>query len=146
VDTPNVIATQERRRLAGGWERVALVGRVASGSVFVGFGLAKFVNHADEAASFQSYGLPVPDAFVYLIGAVEVVGGLLLLAGLATRAVAAILAADMIGAIAVSGAGEGEIISLTLAPALLVLMLLLIVVGPGALAPDRRLSGKRLRH
>ncbi len=141
-----MIATQERRRLAGGWERAALVGRVASGSVFVGFGLAKFVNHADEAASFQTYGLPFPDAFAYMIGGIEIIAGLLLLAGFATRAAAAILAGDMIGAIAVSGIGEGEIISLTLAPALLVVMLLLIAIGPGERALDERLARRRVGY
>jgi putative oxidoreductase len=54
------------------------------------------------------------------------VGGLLLILGLATRLSALVLAADMVGAIVVSGIKEGEPISLTLAPALLVVMLLLL--------------------
>jgi putative oxidoreductase len=102
------------------------VARVAAGLVFIGFGAAKFLDHATEVDSFRTYGLPSPDAFVYAIGAVEVVGGLLLLLGLATRLTALVLAGDMVGAIAVSGIKEGEPISLTLAPVLLAIMLLLL--------------------
>lgn len=116
----------------------ALVARLAAGAVFIAFGVVKFTRHASEVASFQAYGLPAPDAFVYVIGVVEVVGGVLLVAGLATRPVALLLAGDMIGAIVVSGIGLGEPVSLTLAPALLILMVLLAWVGPGSAALDRR--------
>jgi putative oxidoreductase len=125
---------------AGPWASVALAARVVSGSVFVGFGVGKFVDHAAEVSSFESYGLPSPDAFVYAIGLIEIGGGLLLLAGLATRAAALVLAGNMIGAIVVSGLAEGEIISLTLAPTLLAAMVALLVLGPGHHALDRRLA------
>jgi putative oxidoreductase len=131
----------------GPWADAALAARIVAGSVFVGFGIGKFVDHAGEVGSFESYGLPSPDAFVYAIGLVEIGGGLLLLAGLATRAAALVLAGNMIGAITVSGIGEGEIISLTLAPLLLALMVMLVGVGPGHHALDRRLAtrGRRTR-
>jgi putative oxidoreductase len=103
-----------------------LLVRVAAGAVFVVFGAGKFVNHASEVASFDSYGLPAPDAFVYAIGALEIVGGLLLIAGVAVALAALALAGDMVGAIVLSGIKEGEIISLTLAPALLAAMLFLL--------------------
>jgi putative oxidoreductase len=122
----------------GPWATAALVARILAGTVFVGFGIGKFVNHAAEVDSFQTYGLPSPDAFVYGIGVIEVVGGLLLIVGLATRLAALVLAADMIGAIIVSGFAKGEIISLTLAPVQLALMLLLLTVGPGRRALDLR--------
>ena len=64
----------------------------------------------------------------------------MLLLGLGTRLAALILAGDMVGAIVVSGIGEGEAISLTLAPALLLAMAFLIWVGPGGRALDRRLA------
>jgi uncharacterized membrane protein YphA (DoxX/SURF4 family) len=110
--------------------------RIASGLTFVGFGAAKFVNHGAEVDSFETYGLPAPEAFVYAIGAIEVVGGALLLSGRATRVAALVLAGDMVGAIVVSGLGEWEPISLTLAPALLLTMLYLLSREPG---PDSRL-------
>jgi putative oxidoreductase len=104
-----------------------LLVRLASGLIFVGFGAAKFLNHGPEVDSFDSYGLPSPDAFVYAIGAIEVVGGAMLLLGRGTRLAALVLAGDMVGAIVVSGIKEGEPISLTLAPALLIGMLYLLL-------------------
>lgn len=118
--------------------------RWVSGVVFVVFGIGKFSAHAHEVESFESYGLPAPDAFVYLIGAVEIGFGLLLIAGLLTRLAALVLAGDMVGAIVVSGIGEGEVVpSLTLAPALLVAMLFLVWIGPGRRALDERLLSRR---
>ncbi len=112
--------------------------RVVAGTVFVIFGLGKFVNHASELSSFRSYGLPAPELFVLVIGVIELIGGLLLLAGLYVRPVALVLAADMVGAIVVSGIAKGELISLTLAPAELVAMLVLAWSGPGAHVVGRR--------
>jgi putative oxidoreductase len=106
--------------------------RLASGGVFLAFGLGKFVNHASELASFKSYALPAPEVFVVAIGVIELVGGLLLIAGVLTRPVALSLAGDMVGAIVVSGVAKGELISLTVAPAELGAMLLLLWTGPGA--------------
>src|SRR5437016_13976769 len=105
--------------------------RLAAGGVFVAFGAGKFVNHASELASFQSYGLPAPELLVVVIGVIELVGGMLLIAGILTRPAALVLAGDMIGAILVSGLARGEIISLTLAPAELVAMAVLLRTGPG---------------
>jgi uncharacterized membrane protein YphA (DoxX/SURF4 family) len=110
--------------------------RLAGGAVFVSFGVGKLTSHASELASFRTYGLPAPDVFVYLIGVIEILGGLLLLCGLATRPVALVLAANMVGAIIVSGIAHGEMISLTLAPAMLVAMLFLLWRGPGRWALD----------
>ena len=109
-----------------------LVLRLLAGGVFVVFGLGKFVNHASELASFKTYGLPAPEAFVVIVGLIEVIGGSLLIAGLFTRPAALVLAGDMVGAIIVSGIAKGELISLTLAPAELVAMLVLLWAGCGA--------------
>lgn len=129
-----------------GW--VLTLTRWSSAVAFISFGLGKFINHGSEAASFRGYGLPAPRAFTELIGIVELLGGLLLLGGLATRFAALLLAADMVGAIAVSGILHGETISLTLAPALLIAMLVLVAVGPGRASLDasrarRRSLGRR---
>ena len=125
---------------ATGWRAtVAFLGRLAGGTVFVVFGVGKFTNHASELASFHQYGLPAADTFVYVIGVVELVGGVLLIIGLATRLAAIVLAGDMVGAIIVSGIGLGELVSLTLAPAELALCSFLLWTGPGAFALDRRL-------
>jgi putative oxidoreductase len=113
--------------------------------VFVVFGAGKFVNHASELASFRQYALPAPGAFVYLIGVLEIVGGVLLAAGLLVRVAAFALAADMVGAIVVSGIGRGEGLSLTLAPALLVAMIFLIWAGDARRSESRRTAVARRR-
>jgi putative oxidoreductase len=113
-------------------DRVLVLLRLLSGGVFVVFGIGKFVNHTSELASFKTYGLPAPEAFVIVIGVIELVGGLLLIIGVLTRPAALVLAGDMVGAIVVSGIAKGEIISLTFAPAELVAMLVLLWTGPGA--------------
>jgi putative oxidoreductase len=71
---------------------------------------------------------------------VEIVGGLLLLLGLATRPAALMLAGDMVGAIVTAGRVEGGAINLGLAPALLLGMLVLLWIGPGRWALDGRLA------
>jgi putative oxidoreductase len=130
-------------RVAGRSAVVVAVVRVAAAVVFVVFGIGKFSAHASEVASFEHYGLPSPDAFVYGVGVLELAGGLLLLAGLLTRPVALALAGDMVGAIVVSGIGKNELVSLTLAPTELVVMLVLLWTGAGAAAVDPRLEEAR---
>jgi uncharacterized membrane protein YphA (DoxX/SURF4 family) len=110
------------------WRWAAAI-RWSAAAVFVAFGAGKFINHASELASFRHYALPAPEVFVYLIGVLEVVGGLLLASGRLVRLAALALAADMVGAIVVSGIGRGEYISLTLAPPLLLAMIFLIWKG-----------------
>jgi uncharacterized membrane protein YphA (DoxX/SURF4 family) len=109
--------------------RWAVATRWSAAAVFVAFGAGKFINHASELDSFRQYALPAPDVFVYLIGALEISGGLLLASGRLVRLAALALAADTVGAIVVSGIGHGEDISLTLAPALLLAMIFLIWKG-----------------
>ncbi len=129
----NLGLTPDRRR-AGWWssERRTTVVRWAAAIVFVLFGAGKFVNHASELASFRHYALPAPEIFVSAIGALEVVGGLLLASGRRVRLAAVALAGDMVGAIVVSGLAQGEILSVTLAPLLLLAMIFLIGARPPA--------------
>jgi uncharacterized membrane protein YphA (DoxX/SURF4 family) len=103
---------------------------VLTGLTFAIAGTPKFFAHGWEAGHFRTYGLPLPDAFVYLIGAIEILGGLALIADIAVRPVALLLGAVMVGAIVTSGIGQGEWIpSLTLAPILLVACVYLAWAG-----------------
>lgn len=112
-------------------EHWAVAIRWAAAIVFVVFGAGKFVNHASELASFRGYSLPAPAVTVYVIGAIEIIGGLLLASGVLVRVAAVVLAGDMLGAIVFSGLGRGEFISLTLAPALLLAMILILARARG---------------
>ena len=94
--------------------------------VFVLFGAAKFFDHEAELAAFRDYGLPAPEVFVLAVGVLEVAGGALLVLDRVVRLAALALAANMAGAIVVSGIAEGELLSLTLAPALLLATLFVL--------------------
>jgi predicted lipoprotein with Yx(FWY)xxD motif/uncharacterized membrane protein YphA (DoxX/SURF4 family) len=130
-------------RVSGPAAWAVAVLRVGAGAIFVAFSLGKFVHHDAEAASFAEYGIPLPDAATYLVGALELVGGLLLISGLATRPAALALAGEMAVAIATAGRLEGGAVHLGLAPALLAIMLLLLWTGAGRWSLDRRLPPLR---
>lgn len=137
-----------RTRLRGRAATVATVVRIVSGLAFVLFSLGKFIAHEQYIASFASYGLPASSVLVYLVGLLELVGGLLLVVGFATRPVAVALALNMLGAILTAGLVEGGLIHLGLAPTLLVLMLFLGWAGPGPPALDHllvRSTGRAVR-
>ena len=121
----------------GGWCTTAV--RIATGVLFITFSLGKFVDHAQESVDFDRYGVPAPEAATYLVGTLELVCGALLVLGLFTRPAAALLAANMVGAIATAGRVDGGTFHLGVAPAMLVAMLFLAWAGCGYLAVDRTL-------
>jgi putative oxidoreductase len=86
---------------------------------------------------------PTWSRIVYLVGLLEIVGGLMLVLGLLTRLAAAALAVNMAGAVLTAGITMGGPIHLGLAPALLVAMLYLLWAGPGDPALDARLNTPR---
>ena len=120
---------------AGAWATTGV--RIVAGALFVVFSLGKFVDHAAESADFDHYGIPAPEVATYLVGALELVGGILLVVGLLTRPVALLLALNLVGAIATAGRVDGGAFNLGVAPAMLVAMLFLVWAGSGHLAVDR---------
>ena len=109
---------------------------IGAGAIFVVAGLVKFVFHHWELHAFQSFGLPWPWALELFAGAVETLGGVLLVLRRWIVPVAVLLSITMIVAIVSSGVAHGDVIpSLTLAPALLIAMLYLLGRG---LAPELR--------
>lgn len=100
--------------------RLAAVVRVVAGVLFVVFGIPKFTDHARWVADFGTFGLPESGLLVYGTGLVEVLGGLALVVGVGVRAVAAVLALVMAGAVVGGGIVGRNPASLTLAPALLI--------------------------
>ena len=124
----------------GGW--CTTVVRIVTGVLFITFSLGKFVDHAAESADFDHYGIPSPEVATYLVGTLELVCGALLVVGLLTRPAAALLAVNLVGAIATAGRVDGGTFHLGVAPTMLVAMLFLVWAGGGYLALDRTLVAR----
>lgn len=97
------------RRLEGVRDGAAflapLATRVTVGLGFHRTGLGKLENLDRTTAFFTELGIPAPALHAALVGGLETVGGLMLLAGLLTRSVAALLSATMLVAL---GTAERE--------------------------------------
>jgi putative oxidoreductase len=79
--------------------RSTLLLRLMAGGVFFWEGLLKFVYANQGVGRFTKLGIPFPQLTATFIGGLEIVGGLLLLAGLTTRLIAIPFVAEMIVAI-----------------------------------------------
>lgn len=71
---------------------LALAARVLLSLLFILAGYGKLTGFGDTVGYFASIGLPVPTVTTALVVAVELLGGLAILAGLFARPVAAVLA------------------------------------------------------
>jgi len=111
---------------------VLTVIRVLVGLQFLLAGTPKLLGgHSMMVENFTRWGLPAPDLFVYVVGIVEVVCGLALVLGVATRWAAIVLALNMVGAILTAGLVDGGI-HLILPPTLGLLSALIAARGGGA--------------
>jgi putative oxidoreductase len=126
---------EPRTHGAAAWATTVV--RVVTGVLFVTFSLGKFVDHMQETADFRHYGIPAPEVATYVVGTLELLGGLLLVVGLLTRPSALLLACNLVGAISTAGRVDGGTFHLGVAPAMLLAMLFLVWAGPGNLALDR---------
>jgi putative oxidoreductase len=88
-------------RSSAGTATGLLVLRVVTGVIMIVHGWQKFFvdGIGGVSAFFASMGIPAAGAGAVAVATIELVGGLLLLAGLGTRIVGALFAAAMIGAI-----------------------------------------------
>src|SRR5262252_9163758 len=73
--------------------------RLMAGGVFFWEGLLKFIYANQGVGRFTKLGIPFPHFTATFIGGLEIVGGLLLLAGLTTRLIAIPFVAEMLVAI-----------------------------------------------
>jgi uncharacterized membrane protein YphA (DoxX/SURF4 family) len=104
--------------------------RLALGAVFIVHGLPKFLATSAVAQFFSQVGIPAPHAMVLLVGAVEVIGGALLLIGYGTRITAALLALNMLGAIVTVKVSMGFVDGWEFEAVLLAATLSLVLSGP----------------
>ena len=122
-----------------------LLTRLVIGQAYYQTGGGKIENFAGTAAFFGELGIPFPEVNAFVVSRLEFWGGLLLVAGLATRLVAAGLASTMVVALATAdresflGALKGTSDSgLTDVAAFVYLLFLiwLILFGPGPVSLD----------
>ena len=76
---------------------VPLLGRSLLSALFIVSGYNKALNAAGTAGYFGKLALPMPEILVWLVIAVELLGGLLILIGWQTRLVAWIMAVFTVG-------------------------------------------------
>jgi putative oxidoreductase len=119
--------------------------RVIIGFIFVMHGWDKFFGLGPEAWTgiFEAQGIPAARAAVTLVGLVEIVAGLALIAGVLTRIAAALLAVDMLVAILTVGVDGGFWVwdsGVVFPLAMLAATLCLVLTGPGRAALDHQLG------
>ncbi|WP_423801783.1 DoxX family protein [Neobacillus sp. SAB-20_R2A] len=111
----------------------ALILRVTLGVIFFIHGVVKFQGGIENTAAwFESLGLP--GVMAYGVALLEIIGGILLIVGLATRLVAALFALLMIGAtlkvkLAIGLLGNGQMAGYELDLAFLAIAVYLIING-----------------
>jgi uncharacterized membrane protein YphA (DoxX/SURF4 family) len=108
---------------------IVAVVRVAVGGLFVVQGIEKFAHHNADLRDFEHWGVPAASTAVFAVGGLEVIAGLLLALGLATRLAALLLLFDMLGAAATAGRVDGG--ARLVVPALLVVILLVLAARGG---------------
>jgi putative oxidoreductase len=119
-----------------------LVTRLALGGVMIAHGVQKafLYGFAGTQQGFASMGAPLPGLTAVLVTLLELVGGVAVVLGLATRVVALLYALTMVGAAVLvhlpngfyAADGGWELVGL-----LAVVSLALVVGGPGRLSVDR---------
>ena len=132
---------------------VLLVLRLVWGWQFFTTGLGKLQNHERVVAFFTSLGVPAPGLNAWLVGSLEMVGGLLLLLGLFSRPVALLLTGNMFVAYlagdrpALFGVFHDLDAFLKADPSwFLFVSVVVLTLGPGAISLDRlltRILGRR---
>jgi putative oxidoreductase len=79
--------------------RSTLIVRVMAGGVFLSEGILKFVYTNQGIGRFAKLGIPAPAFTATFVGGLEIVGGILLIAGLFTRVIAIPFIIEMVVAI-----------------------------------------------
>ena len=126
--------------------------RAAVGLVFVVHGAQKLfvMGPAALAGFFGSLGIPLPELNAYAVIAIELLGGLAVIAGFGTRVIAALFAAVMAVAIATVHGAQGFFLpnGYEFVLVLLAASVTLVLQGAGAYALDNVLTRRRIgnRH
>lgn len=108
--------------------------RIVAGITFIAHGLPKFENIAGTQGFFGSIGLPPELALP--VGLLEVIGGIFLLVGVATRISEALFIIDMIGAIVLVRLPDGFVDGYELESLLIAISVSLLITGPGRISVE----------
>jgi putative oxidoreductase len=122
-----------------------LVTRLVMGQAYYQTGSGKIANFANTVGFFGELGIPFPEANAFFVSRLEFWGGLLLIVGLMTRVVAALLSSTMVVALmtadradfvaALQGAGDKGLTDVV--PFVYLLFLVwLVLYGPGPVSLD----------
>jgi putative oxidoreductase len=125
-----------------------LLARVTLGHAFYLTGRGKLANFENTVEFFASQGIPMPALNAAFVSRLEYYGGILLVLGLLTRLVSALLASTMVVALLTERAQffqswlpTGEVAPLDIDPWVFLLLLAwLVLYGPGWLSLDRLLA------
>ena len=122
-----------------------LLTRLVMGQAYHQTGSGKIENFARTVSFFSDLGIPMPEANAFFVSRLEFWGGLLLVVGLFTRVVAALLSSTMVVALmtadrgdfldALRGVGEKGLTDIT-SFVYLLFLIWLVLYGPGALSLD----------
>jgi putative oxidoreductase len=124
------------------WLGTALL-RLALAAMFIQAGAGKFINLDLYTERFERWGFgAAPTAMALLTGATELIGGLLLAAGIAPRAVSAGLIGVMTGALLTAGRVEGGGQNVWLPLILIALPAIIVGAGGGRWALGRRWTAR----
>ncbi len=125
---------------------IALITRLSVGWVFLESGLGKFRNLPNTIKFFESIGIPMASLQAPFVAGVELVGGALLIVGLATRFASIPLIGTMVVAILTAHLSEINSASdlFGLMPFLFILLLGWIVThGAGSVSLDAKFCRKK---
>lgn len=122
--------------------------RLSIGFLFAAHGWQKFSQFTIEGttASFAQMGVPAAGIVAPVVATLELVGGIALILGIATRVSGALLALDMVGAIVTAHAQAGIFVTnggFELVLALGAAAAALALMGPGSWSVDQLIFGRK---
>lgn len=120
-----------------------LIARVGIGTIFIAHGWQKLFTKGLSATAegFASMGIPLPTVSAYITTFLEIVGGGLVVLGLFTSVVSALLASTMMGALVFAHREDGLVGGYEFVLTLGLLCLVPVAFGPGRLSLTAAIRG-----
>jgi putative oxidoreductase len=122
--------------------------RIATGIIFIAHGAQKLFVYGigGTTGAFNGMGIPLAEVAAPAVALIEFLGGIALVLGIFSRVAATLLAATMLGAMVMVHAPNGFFLpsGIEFTLTLLAATAAIALGGPGALALDDRLRGRRL--